>query len=65
MPARLRIDVMTDLVVLAASCRAADAEKRLRLAPKGTRRVRDHEFVMARAAQLRAELEVSKPTPRR
>ena len=55
---------MLDLVVLAARRRAAEAEKRLRLAPKGTRRVRDHEFVMARAAQLRAELEVSKPTPR-
>jgi hypothetical protein len=56
--------MMTDLVVLAARRRAEAAEKRLRLAPKGTRRVRDHEFVMARAAQLRAELEVSTETPR-
>ena len=54
---------MMDLVVLAARRRAEAARERLRLAPKGTRRVRDHEFVMARAAQLRAELEVSKQQP--
>jgi len=55
---------MSDLVVMAATRRAEAARIRKRLAPKGTRRVRDREFVLARAAQLQAELEVSKPTPR-
>ena len=55
---------MADLVVMAATSRAREAAKRSRLAPKGTRRIRDREFVMAKAAQLRAELEVSKRPPR-